>query len=83
MLQIVEQTDEQKRKMYSKLSKKELIEMLISANKAIDCLTKAPKMSYPDYLTPPFITTTNPIHPETITSSTSTEMIDNVGLTIK
>lgn len=33
MLQIVNQSDEEKFKMYSKLSKKELIYMLIEANK--------------------------------------------------
>lgn len=32
MYQIIEQTHEEKVKMYSKLSKKELIEMLIEAN---------------------------------------------------
>lgn len=36
MLQIIEQNDEEKRKMYNKCSKKELITMLIEANKALN-----------------------------------------------
>ena len=36
MIQIIEQTKEEKVKMYSKLSKKELIEMLIEANRHLN-----------------------------------------------
>lgn len=35
MLQVIEQTDEEKFKMYMKCSKKKLIEMLIESNKHI------------------------------------------------
>lgn len=36
MLQLIEQTDEEKLKMYMKCTKKELAEMLIQCNKIID-----------------------------------------------
>ena len=36
MIQIIEQTDEEKMAMYMKCTKKELIEMLIQANKHLD-----------------------------------------------
>jgi len=36
MLQVIEQNDEEKRKMYNKCSKKELITMLIEANKQLN-----------------------------------------------
>lgn len=36
MMQIIDQTDEQKMSMYMKLSKKEIIEMLIACNKILD-----------------------------------------------
>ena len=36
MITVVEQTQEQKFKMYSKLSKKELIQMLIEANRHLN-----------------------------------------------
>lgn len=36
MMQIVEQTDEEKMAMYMKVSKKKLCEMLIQCNKIID-----------------------------------------------
>lgn len=38
MVQIVEQTYDEKVKMHSKLSKKELIVMLVEANKVIDTI---------------------------------------------
>ena len=36
MFQVIKSTDRQKRKMYKALSKKQLIEMLIQANKMLD-----------------------------------------------
>ncbi len=36
MLQVVEQTEEEQMKMYMKLSKKEIIKMLIEANKHLN-----------------------------------------------
>lgn len=36
MLQVIETTDKQKTKMYMKCTKKELIKMLIQANKVLD-----------------------------------------------
>ncbi len=36
MIQIIEQTDEEKFKMYNKLSKKDLINMLIESNKHLN-----------------------------------------------
>jgi hypothetical protein len=44
MYKIVRQTREEKLAMYMKLRKKELAEMLISANDAIDNLTKPLKL---------------------------------------
>lgn len=43
--QIVETTDEEKFEMYNKLSKKELIGMLIQANKMLDIKTNPSKYS--------------------------------------
>jgi hypothetical protein len=40
MYQVVDMTDEQKREMYSKLSKEELIEILIENNNIIERLNK-------------------------------------------
>jgi hypothetical protein len=42
--QIVEMTHDEKVKMYKKLKKEELIEMLIEANNVIDSLSSAPKV---------------------------------------
>lgn len=39
MYQVIEQTDEEKMTMYMKLSKKEIISMLIECNKFIDKFT--------------------------------------------
>ena len=36
MIQLIEQTDKEKMKMYMKLSKKKLIQMLIQSNKFIE-----------------------------------------------
>jgi len=54
MMQIVEQTDEQKFAMYDKLSKEELIHMLISANKHLDNRTPViiNNPSYPSHVIP-------------------------------
>ena len=46
MLQILETTKEEKIKMYNKLSKKELIEMLIEANRHLN--NRQPTINYPD-----------------------------------
>ena len=46
MIQIIEQTKEEKVKMYSKLSKKELIEMLIEANRHLN--NRQAEINYPD-----------------------------------
>lgn len=46
MIQIIEQTKEEKVKMYNKLSKKELIEMLIEVNTYLN--DRQPIISYPD-----------------------------------
>ena len=46
MLQIIETTKEEKIKMYNKLSKKELIEMLIEANRHLN--NRQPTINYPD-----------------------------------
>jgi len=43
MYQIIEQTHEEKVKMYSKLNKKELVEMLIEANNHLDRFTNPTK----------------------------------------
>ena len=45
MIQIAEMTHKQKVKMYKKLKKRELIEMLIAANKVIE--TMPPAVIYP------------------------------------
>ena len=49
-VQIVEQTDEEKFKMYNKLPKKEIIRMLIQANKLLDSLYQQQpmKINYPE-----------------------------------
>ena len=39
MYQVIEQTDDEKRKMYSKMPKSEIIDMLIECNKQIEMLT--------------------------------------------
>lgn len=39
MMQIIEQTDEEKMAMYMKMPKKKIIEMLIQSNKFINSLT--------------------------------------------
>ena len=44
--QTIEATKEEKVKMYNKLSKKELIEMLIEANRHLN--SRQPTVSYPD-----------------------------------
>ena len=41
---VVEMTHEDKVKMYNKLTKSELIEMLIEANRVIDLVTNGPKV---------------------------------------
>ena len=46
MYQIIETTKEEKVKMYNKLSKKELIEMLIEANRNLN--NRQPIITYPD-----------------------------------
>jgi len=50
-MQIVEQTDEEKLKMYMKCKKKELAEMLINANKVMG-LAGVPKLiiEHPDFI---------------------------------
>jgi hypothetical protein len=45
--QIVPQTDDEKRKMYMRLSKEELVEMLINANKIIDMRHKGTSVVLP------------------------------------
>jgi hypothetical protein len=47
MYQVLEATDEEKRKAYSELPKAELIEMLIQCNKIIDATVK-PHLYIPD-----------------------------------
>lgn len=42
MIQVVEQTHEEKVKMYMKESKKKLVEMLIECNKALTMMTSYP-----------------------------------------
>ena len=44
MLQIVEQTKEEKMAMYMKLPKKQIVEMLINCNDIITALTQAEKI---------------------------------------
>ena len=54
---VVEMTHEDKVKMYNRLTKKELIEMLIEANNVISLMTSTPKVDQPmklnESLTPP------------------------------
>jgi hypothetical protein len=61
MYQIVETTHEEKVKMYKKLSKKELIEMLIECNRIISSLPKRVEFQEPlkecEHLPYPFLTT--------------------------
>ncbi len=55
--QEIEMTDKQKYKMYKKLKKKELITMLIQANKMLDYLNRQPYQWY--------TTNTDPLPPPT------------------
>lgn len=54
---VVEMTHEDKIKMYNRLTKKELIEMLIEANNVISMMTSTPRVEQPmklnESLTPP------------------------------
>lgn len=64
MMQIIEQTYEEKMAMYMKLSKKELAQMLIEANKHLDA--RAPQIivnpAVQPYVQPPWpLTTSDPI----------------------
>lgn len=54
MNQIVEQTHEEKFAMYSKLSKEQLINMLIESNSVINRLC-APRAIYPTEIQKPFV----------------------------
>lgn len=47
MFQIVEQTDEEKEKMYMKCTKKELVKMLIEANRILQNIRPV-VVEYPD-----------------------------------
>lgn len=59
---VIEMTHEEKVKMYNKLTKSELIEMLIEANNVINIITKEPKvvpMKLNENVVP-----SPPVHPE-------------------
>ena len=60
MIQIIEQTKEEKVKMYNKLSKKELIEMLIEANRHLN--NRQPTITYPDQVPYNEICSCNPLN---------------------
>ena len=60
MIQTVEQTKEEKEKMYNKLSKKELIEMLIEANRHLN--NRQPTITYPDQVPYNEICSCNPLN---------------------
>jgi hypothetical protein len=49
MMQIIKQTDKEKIKMYNKMSKKKLIEMLIQANKVLDSFYRNTNLPYNAY----------------------------------
>ena len=44
MFKLIKQSKEEKIKMYEKMQKSELIEMLLNCNEIIDLLTKEPKI---------------------------------------
>lgn len=46
MYQVVHQTDSEKRKMYSKIPKSQIIDMLIESNKAIDRMSSPSAFIY-------------------------------------
>jgi hypothetical protein len=54
MLQVVEMTLEEKRKMYKKLKKSEIVEMLINANIAIESMSKYASPTAMQPLIPPY-----------------------------
>jgi len=53
MVQIIEQTDEQKMAMYMKLEKEELASMLIQSNKTLEFIRNMPQ-PVPYYVQQPF-----------------------------
>jgi len=46
MIQVIQQTDDEKRAMFSEYPKSQIIDMLIEANKAIERMTESPKYFY-------------------------------------
>ncbi len=67
MLQVIEQTREEKIAMYLKLTKRELAEMLANANDAIGLLSATPYIP-PSYTPLPILTTTTaPYYPNNVT----------------
>jgi hypothetical protein len=73
MMQVIQQTDEEKLTMYMKLSKEELAKMLIEANRHIERIGPiiiTNPMPYPVYPTYPNTAPYNPLYP-LVTYSTS------------
>ena len=76
--QVVEMTDEEKLKMYMKLSKEELAKMLIEANKHIDMFTRSiTAPTYPVFPTEPLQPSFPPYDPWDPNSPWITYTIDD------